>query len=165
MKDLYQTVVDTTLGRLVLKKAGLPIPVELARHTSPIPSNVGITLIGSSSNINLTNILQPIIDNTTSGRVQVVHHPFDNTNLEDPGVRFQSLVFDASDFKSTEDLAKLYDFFHPLSKRMDENSRIIVIGVQPEKTNTLQASMAMRALEGFTRSLAKEIKKGWALAE
>ena len=71
-----------------------------------------------------------------------------------------ALVFDATGIEEPEQLRELYDFFHPQLRNLAPNARLLVIGTTPEKTATIDARIAARALEGFTRSLAKEMRKG-----
>jgi 3-oxoacyl-[acyl-carrier protein] reductase len=59
--------------------------------------------------------------------------------------KFKALVFDASGLISSEDLVELQRFFYPTVSRVLPSGRVIVLGG------------GRRALEGFTRSLAKEI--------
>ena len=59
--------------------------------------------------------------------------------------RFKALVFDASGIESSAELVELQRFFYPTISRVLPSGRVIVLGG------------GRRALEGFTRSLAKEI--------
>jgi 3-oxoacyl-[acyl-carrier protein] reductase len=76
------------------------------------------------------------------------------------GVRPKALLFDASAIASTDDLSTLYTFFHDTLACLDRCARVLVLGVPPTLASTPQASVAQRALEGFVRSLAKELKRG-----
>ncbi|MCQ9333716.1 3-oxoacyl-ACP reductase [Corynebacterium phoceense] len=69
------------------------------------------------------------------------------------------LVFDATGLDGPEDLRQLYDFFHPRLGGLAPNAKLVVLGAAPEKLEGT-ARIAARALEGFTRSLAKELRKG-----
>jgi 3-oxoacyl-[acyl-carrier protein] reductase len=70
-------------------------------------------------------------------------------NPEAPADRtFKALVFAATAIARSEDLVELHRFFHPTVRRIEESGRVIVFGD------------GRRALEGFTRSLGKEIGRG-----
>ncbi|MCT1683431.1 3-oxoacyl-ACP reductase [Corynebacterium appendicis] len=69
------------------------------------------------------------------------------------------IVFDATALEKPEDLVQLYEFFNPQLKKVLDNARIVVIGTTPELLESADARIAARALEGFTRSLAKEMRK------
>ncbi|MBN4666995.1 3-oxoacyl-ACP reductase [Pandoraea nosoerga] len=76
------------------------------------------------------------------------------------GVRPKALLFDASAIASTDALMALYTFFHDTLASLDTCARVLVFGLPPHLAATPQASTAQRALEGFVRSLAKELKRG-----
>ncbi|MEV6240705.1 3-oxoacyl-ACP reductase [Lentzea sp. NPDC051838] len=73
--------------------------------------------------------------------------------LETGSAPHGALVFDASDVASVSDLRQLHDFFHPAITRLGPCGRVIVIGRSPD-------SIAQRALEGFVRSVGKELRRG-----
>ena len=76
------------------------------------------------------------------------------------GVRPKALLFDASAIAGTDELSTLYTFFHDTLASLDRCGRVLVLGLPPSMAATPQASTAQRALEGFVRSLAKELKRG-----
>lgn len=69
------------------------------------------------------------------------------------------IVFDATSLSKPEELEELYAFFHPQLKKALDNARIVVIGTTPELIDDADARITARSLEGFTRSLAKEMRK------
>lgn len=69
------------------------------------------------------------------------------------------IVFDATSLSKPEELEQLYSFFHPQLKKVLDNARIMVIGTTPELIDDADARITARSLEGFTRSLAKEMRK------
>jgi len=68
-----------------------------------------------------------------------------------------AIVLDASTLNHSSELKVLYDVFHGYMRALDHNGRCVVIGRSPESARTLGQASARAALEGFTRSLAKEI--------
>jgi 3-oxoacyl-[acyl-carrier protein] reductase len=70
------------------------------------------------------------------------------------------LVFDATGITTPAGLRDLYDFFHPVVRSIRPSGRVLVIGTPPESAGTLEEAVAQRALEGFVRSLGKEVGKG-----
>jgi 3-oxoacyl-[acyl-carrier protein] reductase len=75
------------------------------------------------------------------------------------GAKFKGLVFDATGITTSAELNGLRDFFTPLMRSLLSCPRAIVIGTPPELLEG-EARVAQRALEGFTRSLGKEIGRG-----
>ena len=82
------------------------------------------------------------------------------TAAEDDGQsRYKALVFDATGIDSTEGLLTLQEFFTPVLRRLETCPRVVVLGALDEELSGEQR-VAQRALEGFTRSLGKEIGRG-----
>ena len=82
--------------------------------------------------------------------------------LEDGAqAKLDGFVFDATTLQTPGELRALYDFFHPNVGRLARNGRVVVIGRPHASQKTAEAGAAQAALEGFMRSLAKEMgKKG-----
>lgn len=80
--------------------------------------------------------------------------------------KIDALVFDATSIRTIEGLRAVYDFFHPLVRRLAKSGRVVVIGRSPgdDKTNDPVAAAAQAALEGFVRSTAKEIGRNGSTA-
>ncbi|MFD9615630.1 3-oxoacyl-ACP reductase, partial [Streptomyces sp. NPDC059083] len=78
-----------------------------------------------------------------------------------PGVKFGALVFDATGIRTIEELQQLFEFFQPAMRSIAASGRVLVIGTTPELiTDSVDAQIAQRALEGFTRSVGKELLRG-----
>jgi 3-oxoacyl-[acyl-carrier protein] reductase len=68
-----------------------------------------------------------------------------------------ALVYDASAIDEPARLRSLYEFFHPLIRGLTRNGRAVVLAGIPQAAGSPEAAIAQRAIEGFVRSLAKEI--------
>lgn len=79
---------------------------------------------------------------------------------EDSDERRAALVFDATGIDRPENLNQLFDFFHPQLRNLTSCARLVVIGTTPELLDDSDDRIVQRSLEGFTRSLAKELRKG-----
>jgi 3-oxoacyl-[acyl-carrier protein] reductase len=77
--------------------------------------------------------------------------------------RVRALVFDASGIESSAQLDTLYAFFHDALRSLDQSGRIVVLGRPPEACASPRQWTAQRALEGVTRSLGKEARRGIAV--
>jgi 3-oxoacyl-[acyl-carrier protein] reductase len=73
---------------------------------------------------------------------------------------FGGLVFDATGITEPAGLKNLYKFFTPLLRNLGPSGRIVVVGTTPEEIGSAHERIAQRALEGFTRSLGKEMRRG-----
>lgn len=179
MADIYQSLLNSNLGKTLLNAASLPVPVELERHcqshTSFISGNV---LVGAAPGGRMSDVIVKTLNEAKGAHIQYADAsparediikaaekastkvtPID---LTAEAARFKGLVFDATGIENTTQLRALYDFFHPVIKKIQDSGRVVVIGLPPESLKSAPAQhIAQRALEGFTRSVAKEIgKKG-----
>ena len=179
MADIYETLLKTNLGKQLLNGAGLPVPEELERHcqshTSFISGNV---LIGAAKGGRLSETLVKTLTGAPGAHLQYPDSAAARDEIvkaaEKAGTkvtpitltaeaaRFKGLVFDATGIENSEQLREVYNFFHPVIKKIQASGRVVVIGLPPDSLKTSPAQhIAQRALEGFTRSVAKEVgKKG-----
>jgi 3-oxoacyl-[acyl-carrier protein] reductase len=67
-----------------------------------------------------------------------------------------ALVFDASELGAPADLVALHAFFHPGLPALRRNGRVVVVARRPQAPGAAAAA-AQAALDGFVRSVAKEI--------
>lgn len=77
-------------------------------------------------------------------------------------VRPELLIFDGTGMSSPADLIALRDFFQPLIRRLSRCGRVVVLGHAGDWGPAEAATAA--ALEGFVRSVAKEIGRKGATA-
>jgi len=76
---------------------------------------------------------------------------------EQEGPSVTALVLDATPLSSPTDLKQLYTFFHSNVRRLSRNGRVVIVGAEPAEGGSVAEIAARTALEGFTRSLAKEL--------
>ncbi|MFC4784822.1 3-oxoacyl-ACP reductase [Nocardioides sp. MAHUQ-72] len=147
MSDKYQGFVQTPIGKLLVKNLGLPNPTPLERYAEGAPLVDGTVLVGGRGR--LAESLPGLLDLLGIASTEAVEE----------GARFKGLVFDATDITSSADLHALRDFFTPVLRSLETCPRVVVLGTPPEAV-TGSERVAQRALEGFTRSLGKEIGRG-----
>jgi 3-oxoacyl-[acyl-carrier protein] reductase len=78
---------------------------------------------------------------------------------DQPGEKVKALVFDATGLDDSARSEALYSFFHDAARFILPCGRVIVLGRPPEGCKQPRRATIQRALEGFTRSLAKELKR------
>jgi 3-oxoacyl-[acyl-carrier protein] reductase len=147
MSDRYQDFSSSALGKLLVKNLGLPNPTKLERYVAGEPLVDGTVVVGGAGRLaeSLPGILDVLgIDST-------------ETTAEDQ--KYKGLVFDATGIKDSSELAALREFFTPKLRSLRRCPRVVVIGTPPELVQGAER-VAQRALEGFTRSLGKEIGNG-----
>ena len=147
MSDRYQGFVQSSVGRLLVKNLGLPAPVPLHRYAEGDPLVTGTVLTGGTGR--LAESLPGLLD--VLGATHTAH--------ADPDARYRALVFDATGLTDSSALVALRDFFGPLMRSLEPCPRLVVIGTPPETVHGPER-VAQRALEGFTRSVGKEVGRG-----
>jgi 3-oxoacyl-[acyl-carrier protein] reductase len=78
--------------------------------------------------------------------------------------RIDVLVFDATGLADAPSLRALYEFFPPFLRRLEASGRVVIVGRPVDSAPTPEAAAAQAGVEGFVRSLAKEIGKTGATA-
>jgi len=149
MSDLYQGFTSSAIGRQVTRLLGLPEPARLRRYTAGDPLVAGTVAIGGRGR--LADALPDALGSLDIA-TDVSPTPAD-------GATYAGLVFDATGLTSSAELSELRDFFAPLLRSLDPCPRAVVLGTPPELAAGGER-VAQRALEGFTRSLGKEIGRG-----
>jgi 3-oxoacyl-[acyl-carrier protein] reductase len=148
LADRYQQLIETPPGRFVSKQLGLPQPTKLRRYEPGQALLEGPALLGGGG-----ALLQPVRD-TLAAAKEEAHDTFHE------GQSYGALVHDASELSSTGDLKQLFEFFHPAIRSVKASGRVLVLGRPPESCESPRAQTAQRALEGFTRSVGKELRRG-----
>lgn len=147
MSDKYQGFVQSPIGKLLVKNLGLPNPTPLERYNEGAPLVDGTVLVGGRGR--LAESLPGLLDLLGIA----------STETAADGATYKGLVFDATGITSSADLHALRDFFTPVLRSLDACPRVVVLGTPPEDVKGGER-VAQRALEGFTRSLGKEIGRG-----
>jgi 3-oxoacyl-[acyl-carrier protein] reductase len=147
MSDRYQSLVHTPIGRLLVKNLGLPNPTRLERWTPGAPLVQGTVAVGGDGRLGDTVV-------KALDAVSVAC-----TTTTAPGETYKALVFDATGIDDSEQLVALQRFFTPLIRSLDRCPRLVVLGTPPESVHGAER-VAQRALEGFVRSLGKEVGRG-----
>jgi 3-oxoacyl-[acyl-carrier protein] reductase len=150
MSDLYSQVVNSPPGRFLAPRVGLPQPVELERHKPGAPVISGAVLIGAAPGGRFGRQLERVMGTIEAPRPEKSDSPV------------KALVFDASGISDSTELVELQRFFHPNVKRVERSGRVIVFATPPAGLPPRTAT-GQRALEGFARSLGKEIGRGIAV--
>jgi len=148
--DLFTQIVNSAPGSLLAKQLGIPQPETLRRYKAGEPPLAGSLLIGGEG-----RVVEPL----RAALAEDYDIVADNL-----GGRwadsFGGLVFDATGITEPAGLRALYEFFTPLLRNLGPSGRIVVVGTTPDEAGSANERIAQRALEGFTRSLGKEVRRG-----
>ncbi|MBX7079604.1 MAG: 3-oxoacyl-ACP reductase [Nannocystaceae bacterium] len=173
-------LLENEAARRLIKTLGLPVPVPTRLRRAKAPQDdrplhdddvvVGavpggamagvlaqtLTVAGASPMVTRADLLPAFAEpGEAFGRPAKL---IDLAAVPD-GLKLRSLVFDATNLGDPTELRALYDFFHPLITRLGGSGRAIVIGRPPGSFESAQVAASHAALEGFARSLAKEVGK------
>jgi 3-oxoacyl-[acyl-carrier protein] reductase len=144
MSDRYSQVVNAPLVSTVAKQLGLPQPVSLDRYKEGAPVVTGPVLSGAAPGGRLDKYLPGFLDSIKAERAGTEG-------------KAKALIFDATGIADSTELVELQRFFYPAVGRLQRSGRVVIVGTPPTAAGSARAHTAQRALEGFTRSLAKEI--------
>jgi 3-oxoacyl-[acyl-carrier protein] reductase len=169
MSDLYAQLVNSPVGSQVASRVGLPRPVRLDRYRPGAPLVDGAVLLGAAPGGRLAGALATVLVDADVKTSTTRERPLRDAaavagldaalyNSESAGPeRFKGLVFDASGIADSTELVELQRFFYPVLGGLQRSGRVIVLGTPPAQAGSSRAATAQRALEGFTRSLGKEV--------
>jgi 3-oxoacyl-[acyl-carrier protein] reductase len=174
MNDSYLNFVNSPFGARLARSLGLPKPEVLHRYRADQPEFDGLVAIGAGRQPHLLEALANLV--ARIGVTSVAHEsaglwvPLANrhglmTGRFEPAEsgshgKLTALLFDASGIEDSSQLEPLHGFFHDTLRSLGKCGRIIVLGRPPEACATPRQWTAQRALEGLTRSLGKEARRG-----
>jgi len=144
MSDRYSQVVNAPVVSTVARQLGLPRPAQLERFAPGGPVVSGPVLSGAAPGARLGKAVAALLDEIKAERA----------GAEGPA---KGLVFDATGIADSTELVELQRFFYPAVPRLKRCGRVVVLGTPPADAGSVRAATAQRALEGFTRSLGKEV--------
>ncbi|WP_342320085.1 3-oxoacyl-ACP reductase [Corynebacterium mayonis] len=139
-------ILEQLINSPVAAKLGVPQGYPLRRYTPGEALLHGPVVTGGNGRLN--DAIRTALD----GDYKLLNAAADTPRT--------GVVFDATGLTTPEQLVELHSFFHPQMRKLTDNARLVVVGTTPELTEDADARIAARALEGFTRSLAKEMRKG-----
>ncbi|MDQ0405573.1 3-oxoacyl-ACP reductase [Streptomyces sp. NBC_01723] len=138
MADRYLSFTGTAPGRFLTRRLGLPQPAALERGAF---SGGLLHLTAGKTDLDLA----PALARTGLG--------------PDATGRPAAVVLDATGVRDVDALAEVHAALHPVVRSVATSGRVVVLGTPPDPADHHQAA-AQQALEGFTRSLGKEIGRG-----
>lgn len=153
MSDFLLEISKRPMARDMVSRLGLPLPMPepLARAKGGWRSDefqglqYAVALQGD-----LSERIEPMLRNTGA-----------KATAATPDNRSDILIVDATQFAKISDLGQLYAGLRGPAQRLARCGRVILIGRSPLDALDAEAAATRQALEGFTRSLAKELgRKG-----
>ncbi len=142
MADRYLSFTGTAPGRFLTRRLGLPQPAAQRRWSPEHPVLDGplLHLTAGTSALDLAPVLA-------------------RTGLPAGEREPAAVVLDATGVVDVAALAEVHAALHPVVRSLTTSGRVVVLGAPLDDADHHQAA-AQQALEGFTRSLGKEIGRG-----
>ncbi len=172
MNDSYLGFANSTLGSRIAAMLGLPQPLPLERYKPGQPVIKGGVLIGAGGTPQLLDALvvafkamdaQTVAHKSLPQWMGLANEAGMMTGrwgvADQPGEKVKALVFDATGLTDSSESDAIYNFFHDAARSVLPCGRVVVLGRPPEACSTPRQATIQRALEGLTRSLAKELKR------
>ncbi|MFE3034295.1 3-oxoacyl-ACP reductase [Streptomyces canus] len=148
MADRYLSFTGTAPGRFLTRRLGLPQPAALRRWSPESPRFEGGVL------------------HLTAGKSELSGAEFrefpsasDTSDASDASDQPAAVLLDATGVRDVEGLGEVHAALHPVVRSVAASGRVVVLGAPLSADDHHQAA-AQQALEGFTRSLGKEIGRG-----
>ncbi|QOV36383.1 3-oxoacyl-ACP reductase [Streptomyces ferrugineus] len=140
MADRYLSFTGTAPGRFLTRRLGLPQPAALRRWSPEHPALKGdrLLLTAGKSDLDLSGA---------------------GLELTSSSDRPAAVLLDATGVRDVETLAEVHAALHPVLRSVADSGRVVVLGAPLDPADHHQAAV-QQALEGFTRSLGKEIGRG-----
>ncbi|MEU1177355.1 3-oxoacyl-ACP reductase [Streptomyces sp. NPDC005820] len=143
MADRYLSFTATAPGRFLTRRLGLPQPAALRRWSPEHPSLTGdlLHLTAGKSTLDLAPVLA-------------------RTGLPLGAADPAAVVLDATGVHDVDTLAEVHAALHPVLRTVAASGRIVILGSPLDADDDHHRAAVQQALEGFTRSLGKEIGRG-----
>jgi len=141
MSDYLVNLGKNSAARGVLGRIGVPLPQELRRADGPFAARPLDGRLAWSFGDGLGVDLSALLSGLGA------------TSDDSPDV----IVLDASDATGADGLRVLYEQLGPRVRGLARNGRLVVLGRPADACETLEHAVAQDGLDGFVRSVAKEL--------
>lgn len=153
MSDLFLELSANPNARKLIKQLGLPLPLPqvLERTSSPWearPLAGREIVVGGRPEPDPALVAGVAAAGATIGGRQ----------------RADALVFDARTLQSPADLEAMFAFFQPQMRGLARNGRVLVVTRPHAQASSPTVAATRRAVEGFVRSVGKEVGRKGATA-
>ncbi|WP_028805070.1 3-oxoacyl-ACP reductase [Streptomyces sp. 142MFCol3.1] len=163
MADRYLSFTGTAPGRFLTRRLGLPQPAALHRWSAGRPLLEGGLLHLTAARPGLDGLAGVLA--STGPHARTLDGLFADSVPAAEGSsgsgdgRFAAVVLDATGVADVDALAEVHAALHPVVRSVADSGRVVVLGAPLDPADHRQAA-AQQALEGFVRSLGKEIGRG-----
>lgn len=187
MSDFLVDLGENPAARKAIKAVGLPIPLpkKLARSNEPWedrPLEGTLALASHEGGVEFAELLAQTLTGA-GAECRIVGKPEAFANYEEHGrvwarsietlaadevpedLRPACLLFDASGIVQAEQLKKMYSFFHLWIRKLAPCGRALILCRPPSDSKDPIAAACSQAVDGFVRSMARELGNKGATAQ
>ena len=174
MSDFLLQLSGNARARQLVKSLGLPLPMPqvLRRARGPYEERplrdrtllIGGGLIGELAESLARSVIEAGADVVIEGGTGAFEAPAEAWGrplraADDltEGERVDGMLYDASHVRDVLGLRGLYEFFHPHVRRLAPCSSVVIVTRPPDEAQAVEVGAVRQAVEGFVRSLAKEV--------
>lgn len=182
MSDLLLQLSGNPRARQLVKSLGLPLPMPqvLRRARGPYEERplrdrtllIAGGLIGDLAEALARSVIEAGADVVIRGGTGAFEDPAEAwgrplRSVDDlaEGERVDGIVFDASHIQDVLGLRSLYELFHPHIRRLAPCGRVVILTRPPDEAQSVEIAAVRQAVEGFVRSLAKEVGRRGSTAQ
>lgn len=167
MADRYLQWTRSDPGRFLSRRLGLPRPAPLHRWSERRPVLEGgplLHLTAGRTACDGTELAAALGGcglevRTGTGAEAGTPSGIEPRTGAGGGDRFSAVVLDATGIRAVAELREVHRALHPVARRIADGGRVVVLGAAVDPGDHHQAA-AQQALEGFVRSLGKEVGGG-----
>lgn len=174
MTDRYLKFANRPIGRRIVKTLGLPDPLLLERFDANHQALKGPVLIGATDDAELLEYLASSLKSidtqtlahdsasiwmTVARAAGLISGRWTGPNGT-AGEKCKALIFDATGLSDSTQTIALHQFFRDCARSLLPCGRVVVLGRPPESCADYRNATVQRSLEGLTRSLGKELRRG-----
>lgn len=151
MADTYAQLVNSRFGKELASRLGIPRPATLRRYRQGDPLVPRPVLVGGFGATPLADRVRDLVGRESVAVVGEV--PADG--------RVGAVVADLSSATTPTELEAMRELVGPALRGLAPSGRVVVLGRPPETAHDgAELRAARRALEGITRSVGKELRRG-----
>ncbi|MCO7275331.1 3-oxoacyl-ACP reductase [Cellulosimicrobium cellulans] len=152
MTDSYVQAVNSGFTKTLAKKLGLPRPAVLRRFRAGDPLTVGpVLVLGGTPGVR---------DDADRVAEALLAWDLDVRQTPDDTTRWGAVVVVLSEIERPEDASAPVMALSATLRRLAPNGRVVTISRAPADTDSPELAAAREGVDGFLRSVAKELRYG-----
>ncbi len=153
MTDSYVKAVNSGFTKTLAKKLGLPRPAVLRRHRPGAPLTVGpVLVLGGTPGVpdDADRVATALLD----------RFALDVRQNADDATRWGAIVVVLTQAQRPEDVAGAVMGLSANLRRLAPNGRVVTVSRAPSATDAPELAVTREGVDGFLRSVAKELRYG-----